>query len=207
LVADSGFLHWASAQRFGKLDTDHADALCAKYRCGLGSVASLKSMNGWPTLRAVAIGSRFTIAGNQPVALGGLFLTGRPDRQTQSPVPPLSFIGAGGNAFVQFHRRWQIRARARDHVKFNLKKSGEAVAIYSPVQLLIDAISFGQQQTGVSQGRFPDGSVNIVNFAQTVSPAESNFLPLPNVVVNEVLSHTDPPLEDAVEFYAPSGTT
>src|SRR6185312_2527565 len=42
-------------------------------------------------------------------------------------------------------------------------------------------------------------------FAQTASPGESNFLPLSNAVVNELLSHTDPPLEDAVEFYNPSG--
>ena len=45
-----------------------------------------------------------------------------------------------------------------------------------------------------------------MSFAQTASPGESNYLPLSNVVVNEVLSHTDPPLEDAVEFYNPSGS-
>jgi hypothetical protein len=37
-------------------------------------------------------------------------------------------------------------------------------------------------------------------------PAESNYLPLSNVVVNEVLTHTDPPLEDAIEFYNPNSS-
>jgi hypothetical protein len=31
-------------------------------------------------------------------------------------------------------------------------------------------------------------------------------LPLTNVVINEVLTHTDPPLEDAVELYNPALT-
>src|SRR5207249_3265566 len=47
---------------------------------------------------------------------------------------------------------------------------------------------------------------NVVNFTTTVSPAESNYLPLSNAVVNEVLTHTDLPLEDAVEFYNPSAS-
>ena len=54
--------------------------------------------------------------------------------------------------------------------------------------------------TGVSQGRFPDGSANIVSFPTTVSPGESNYLPLTNAVANEILTHTDPPLEDAIEY-------
>src|SRR5439155_24780307 len=90
-----------------------------------------------------------------------------------------------------------------DHVKFKLSKSGDTIGIYSSAGTLVAAVSFGTQQTGVSQGRFPDGSPNTINFTTTVSPGESNYLPLSNVVVNEVLSHTDPPLEDAIEFYNP----
>jgi hypothetical protein len=43
-----------------------------------------------------------------------------------------------------------------------------------------------------------------VSFPQTGSPGENNYLLASNVVVNEVLTHTDPPLEDAIEFYNPS---
>jgi hypothetical protein len=46
----------------------------------------------------------------------------------------------------------------------------------------------------------PDGLSSVVSFVETPTPGDSNFLPLPNVVVNEVLTHTDPPLEDAIEL-------
>jgi hypothetical protein len=36
------------------------------------------------------------------------------------------------------------------------------------------------------------------------SPGNSNFKLITNVVVNEVLTHTDPPFEDAIELYNPS---
>src|SRR6185436_4764386 len=39
------------------------------------------------------------------------------------------------------------------------------------------------------------------------SPEASNYLPLPNVVVNEVLTHTDLPLEDAIELFNPSSNS
>src|SRR5262249_25149066 len=57
---------------------------------------------------------------------------------------------------------------------------------------------------GVSTGRLPDGADNFVRFATTPSPEASNYLPLTNALVNEVLSHTDPPLEDAIELYNPT---
>ena len=142
-------------------------------------------------------------SGAQPVSLGGLFFTDDLTKQTLSPIPPLSFICAGGNGFVQFFADSQPGA-GPDHVNFKLSKSGESIALFSPDSTLITAVTFDAQQTGVSEGRFPDGSTNLVSFTTTVSPAHSDFLPLSNVVVNEVLTHTDPPLEDAVEFYNPT---
>ncbi|PYK98315.1 MAG: hypothetical protein DME19_13015 [Verrucomicrobia bacterium] len=169
---------------------------------GLGTVANL-SVNEW--MADPANGSDwFEIynGGPQPVALDGLFLTDDLTRKTLSPIPPLSFIGTGANGFVRFQADSDPNAGA-DHVKFKLSKSGDTIGIYSSAGTLVAAVSFGTQQTGVSQGRFPDGSPNTINFTTTVSPGESNYLPLSNVVVNEVLSHTDPPLEDAIEFYNP----
>ncbi|HTI97275.1 MAG TPA: lamin tail domain-containing protein [Dongiaceae bacterium] len=136
-----------------------------------------------------------------PVAIGGLYLTDDLNNPNQSAITPLSFIGTGGQAFRQF---FADNGEGPDHVSFALKKSGEAVGIFSGEGVLLDGITFGAQLTGVSQGRFPDGATNIVSFTATPSPAESNFLPLTGVVVNEVLTHTDPPLEDAVEFYNPT---
>jgi hypothetical protein len=117
-------------------------------------------------------------------------------------VPPLSFIGIGENAYVQFIADNPGNPPA-DHVRFKLSKSGDTVGLYSPAGLLITAVSFTGQQTGISQGHFPDGATNVVSFSPP-SPGQSNFLPPANAQINEVLTHTDPPLEDAIELYNPT---
>jgi hypothetical protein len=166
----------------------------------LGTVASL-SVNEWMA-DPVSGSDWFELynSGGQAVSLGGLSFTSDLTKPTASPVPPLSFIGSGGNGFVQLQADNDPNAGA-DHVRFKLGKGGDTIGLYSPAGTLITAVTFGAQATGVSQGRFPDGATTITNFSSTVSPGESNFLPLTNVVINEVLTHTDPPLEDAIEFY------
>jgi hypothetical protein len=67
-------------------------------------------------------------------------------------------------------------------------------------------VAFGPQSDNVSQGRLPDGAANIVSFPTTPTPGKANYLPLQSVVVNEVLIHTDLPLEDALELFNPNGT-
>jgi hypothetical protein len=99
----------------------------------------------------------------QPVSLGGLFFTDDSTRPTLSPMRPLSFIGTGAGAFIQFHADSNPNSGA-DHVNFKLSKSGDNVYLYSPSGILITGVSFGAQATGVSQGRFPDGSGNIIIF-------------------------------------------
>src|SRR6185436_7682363 len=130
-----------------------------------------------------------------PVALGGLFLTDLPPDTTQYPIPPLSFIA--GNGFVQFQAD-NAPARGANHTNFRLSGSGEWIAIYGPSDVLIDQVRFESQDRGVSEGRFPDGNpgTNFVRFPGTATPGGSNLLPLDSVIVNEVLTHTDPPLQD-----------
>ncbi|MBI1841918.1 MAG: lamin tail domain-containing protein [Verrucomicrobia bacterium] len=135
----------------------------------------------------------------QPVALGALYLTDNLTDKTQSPISPLSFVGVAGDGYVVFTADGNANA-GPDHVNFSLKKSGEAIGIFSGTGTLIDGVTFGAQTTGVSQGRFPDGNAIIVGFPSSPSPGESNYQPLPQPVINETLTHTDPPLEDAVEF-------
>ena len=172
---------------------------------GLGSVSALR-VNEW--MANPSSGDDWFEIDNTasaPVALGGLFLTDNLSDRTQSPIRPLSFIGSGGNGFVQFIADGN-RDKGADHVSFKLNNGGEQIGIYSPSGVLLNGITFGSQVKGVSQGRFPDGGPTIMSFPATASPAESNYLPLPNAVVNEVLSHTDPPLEDAIEIYNPTLT-
>lgn len=137
-----------------------------------------------------------------PVSLGGLYLTRDLSVPTMSPIPPLSFIGAGANGFVQFIADKNPGA---DHVNFKLTKSGVPLGIFA-AGTQVDAISFGQQTNDISEGRFPDGSADRAFFTSP-SPAASNFLPLFGVNVNEVLTHTAPPFENAVEFYNTTGSS
>ena len=104
------------------------------------------------------------------------------------------------NNYVAFQADNNPNAGA-DHVRFKLSKSGDSVGLFSSGGTLVTAVTFGSQRADVSQGHFPDGSTNLMNFPGTASTGAPNYLALPDVVINEVLTHSDPPLEDAIEFY------
>ncbi len=112
--------------------------------------------------------------GARPLALGGLYLTGDLTKPTGSLIPPLSFIGSGAAGFIQFVADNNPSAGPR-HVPFKLNKGGESIGVYSSEGTLITAVTFGSQQHNVSEGRFPDGSTNIVRFP-VATPARSNVL-------------------------------
>jgi hypothetical protein len=140
----------------------------------------------------------------QPVDLGGLYLTDDPSisGQTRYQIAPLSFMAAKG--CLRFIADGDP-AQGRDHVSFSLDALGETLRLYASNGATIDSVDFGFQSAGVSQGRLPDGASSIVNFVTTPTPGEPNYLPLTTVVISEVLSHTDPPLEDAVELANATG--
>jgi hypothetical protein len=171
----------------------------------LGSVSDLR-FNEWMANPASG-NDWFELfnADSQPVSLSGLYLSddltihGRTNYQ----IAPLSFIGAQG--FVRFEAD-NDPGQGRHHVSFELDSQGEALLLSDASQNVIDAVYFGAQAAGVSSGRLPDGAVNFVHFATTPTPDASNYLPLTNALINEVLSHTDPPLEDAIELYNPTAS-
>ena len=139
----------------------------------------------------------------QPVNISRFYLTDQLGTRTKHQLPALSFIGVGTEAFQQFIADGNVASGA-DHVNFSLRAQGEDLGITTSGSVPVDDISFGPQATGVSQGRLPDGSATIVTFSTTPSPGRSNFRPLNNVLINELLAHTDPPFEDAVELYNPT---
>ncbi|MBL9138642.1 MAG: lamin tail domain-containing protein [Verrucomicrobiales bacterium] len=141
---------------------------------------------------------------DQPVALEGMRLT---DRTTgvipNRPIPALSFIGAGG--FVQLFAS-DLRSPDADHLDFRLSSSGETLSLFGSGGLpVLDRVTFGLQRTGESQGRAPDGGEALVTFpAGQTTPGLSNARNLTRIVISEVLSHTDPPQEDAIELHNPT---
>jgi hypothetical protein len=136
----------------------------------------------------------------KPVSLEGLFFTDVLAVKNTSPVPALTFIGTGAQAYAKFIADGNTD-KGPEHVAFALRAAGEAVGIFNGAGATIDSITFGAQQQNVSEGRLPDGNAFITTFPGTASAGRANYRAIPNVWVNELLSHTDPPLEDAVEFY------
>ena len=172
----------------------------ANLAAALGSPYQLK-INEW--LAAPASGADWFELYNpnvQPVELSTLHLTDDLNNRLQyAPFPARSYIAAGLSGFLKIVADNDVAAGA-DHVPFALSRNGESLGISDRNGTLIDQVTFSSQITGVSQGRLPDGSTNVTFFGETQSPEESNYLPIPNVVINEVLTHSDPPFEDAIEL-------
>jgi hypothetical protein len=135
----------------------------------------------------------------QPVAIGGCHLTDDLDDRLKHQIAPLSFLGANTNAWQRFIADGNIGAGA-DHVSFNLRSEGEAIGFATTTGVEIDKVTFGLQTPGVSQGRLLDGATSIVNFTGTPSPGDPNYVLMNSIVISEVLTHTDLPLEDAIEI-------
>jgi len=142
--------------------------------------------------------------GSFPVVLDGIYLTDDPSvvGKTKSKLGPNSFIAAGGWLLLVADANTDNGA---DHLAFSLAAGGEHLRMLQNNLTQLDSMDFGAQMVGTSSGRFPDGQPSVQLFTTTVSPGESNYLPLNNAVINEVLAHTDPPLEDAVEIHNPTG--
>ena len=134
-----------------------------------------------------------------PVSLAGLYLTDNFSLAglSNTPIANLSFIGA---------RDWvkwiadNDPSDGRDHTGFDLDQDADSIRLYAADFSVIDSMSFGAQAEAVSQGPLPDSGTNIVSFPTTPTPDAANYLPFANLVINEVLTHTDAPLEDAIEI-------
>ncbi|MCI0746445.1 MAG: lamin tail domain-containing protein [Verrucomicrobia subdivision 3 bacterium] len=142
---------------------------------------------------------------NLPVNMGGLFLTDHPSTVAiaRHRVAPLSFVPPRG--WVQWIADGDTAA-GRNHANFSLAAGGESLRLYTATSNMIHSVYFGAQPPGVSQGRLPDGAATIVMFPGSASPAESNYLLPENVLINEVLTQTSAPFEDAMELYNPGAT-
>lgn len=147
------------------------------------------------------------------VELGGLVFT---DDQVGRvgfvrAVPDRSYIA--GQSFIRF---WcdSLASKDADHLDFSLSSGSELSVppvngILDRIYLfardrftVIDNVIVGAQlfrRPGYSQGRIPDGGTNLFVFSNP-TPEDSNTAPIPEININELLAHVDPPLEDALEL-------
>jgi hypothetical protein len=175
----------------------------ANFAATLGNVSSLK-VNEWLADPQPGEDDWFEIhnPNPQPVDLSFSYLN---DSSTTHRLPALCFLGALTNAWRKFVADDNAAAGA-DHVPFKLGASGDSIGLANSNGVPIDSVTFTAQVADVSEGRLPDGAATIMKFPGTQSPGEANFIALTNMVINEVLTHTDPPREDAIELFNPTAS-
>lgn len=169
----------------------------------LGNVSQLK-MNEWLADPQPGEDDWFEIynPNPQPVDVSFCYLN---DSSTTHRLPALCFIGAITNAWQTFIADNNAGAGA-DHVPFRLGASSDSIGLANSNGVPVDSITFTAQVADVSEGRLPDGTTAILKFPGTKSPGEANFVALTNMVINEVLTHTDLPREDAIELFNPTAS-
>jgi hypothetical protein len=138
----------------------------------LGTLDSL-SINEW--LANAPLGQEDFVelhnSSNSPVALHLLRLTDDLSSAgfSQFAFPALNYLEAGG-----FLTLFADGRSGPGHLPFNLHALGETLRLYhSSATTILDEVSWGVSEEGVSSGRLPDGSTNYapLNFQ---SPGESN---------------------------------
>jgi hypothetical protein len=89
-------------------------------------------------------------------------------------IPPGWIIPARGYLLVWADNDSQDTSAMGLHVNFRLNAAGEELGLFAPDGTLVDSITFARQSADHSQGRWPDGSQQILTFSQGVTPAASN---------------------------------
>ncbi|QDT12876.1 lamin tail domain-containing protein [Planctomycetes bacterium K23_9] len=128
------------------------------------------------------------------VDLSGFYLTDDSADPTQWRLPSGSTIDSGGYLII-----WADgdTDQGDDHASFKLSASGESVLLYNTDgSTLVDSISFGEQTTDVSYGRFPDGSSTLAALS-AATPGASN--------TNEIVENVAPTAEAGGPYTGTSG--
>jgi uncharacterized protein YaiE (UPF0345 family) len=139
--------------------------------------------------------------GNQPVDIGGMYITDLLSNPTLYKIPATdpskTTIPAKGHLLL-----WADNEPTQGalHVNVKLSAGGEAIGLammVDGVPTYLDQITFGAQSADVSTGSFPDGSTNIRTFT-TPTPGAPNVLPqLSGVYINEVVVSNTTGITDA----------
>ncbi len=116
-------------------------------------------------------------AGPVPVDLTGYHLSDSPGNPTKYVIPSGYSVPAGGFLLVWADEETGQNStnRADLHVNFRLGAGGEMIGLYTPVGTVVDEVVFGMQEPDISQGRFPDGAMDIFSMP-TPTPRQPNVL-------------------------------
>jgi hypothetical protein len=125
------------------------------------------------------------------VNLAGCFLT----NALSSQLVPSSQIPAGytipPQGFLLVWADKKTPAGSGDlHVNFKLSKSGTSIALYNASSNLVDYVTFGAQNSDISEGRYPDGAAARY-LMPTATPRTNNIVPntapMLNIITNQMV--------------------
>lgn len=153
--------------------------------------------------------------GSTTIDLSGFYLTDDSSDPTQWQFPAGSIITAGGYLMI-----WADgdTDQGDTHASFKLSAGGEVVELYNiDGTTLVDSVTFGEQTTDVSYGRYLDGTGNFFSMA-TATPGAANVVGVTSVeiYINEIMADNDSTIEDPdeagafedwVELYNPGSTS
>ena len=110
-----------------------------------------------------------------PVGIGRWVLTDDPSVQgaTNRVLPPNGFIAAGG--FARFRLDGSAGTQPGAPLSFRLDALGETLRLVTTTGGVVDSVDYVVQDPGVSEGRFPDGSTNIMRFPGAATPGAPNL--------------------------------
>ena len=154
---------------------------------------------------------------NQPVDIGGLYLTDSIGELTMHRIPiyrpDSTTIPAKG-----FLRFWVDAEPTTSvwHVDFKLGRGGEKITLTQPDgQTIIQEISYPAAQPDASFGQYPDGSGNWI-YLNRLTPNAANthvYQAKQGILINEFLADNESgypdnlgEFEDWIEFYNPGST-
>ena len=120
---------------------------------------------------------------NNPVDLGGYYLTDNPANLAKYQIP--AGVSIPANGYLIF---WtdEDGTDGPTHCNFKLSAGGEQVYLLDPSLNMVDSVTFGQQQTDLGYARVPNGTGNFVIQAATfgannntvVDVADAEFPPV-----------------------------
>jgi hypothetical protein len=109
--------------------------------------------------------------------LSGYFLTDNLADPFQFQIPAGFKVPAHGYLLVWADSKASANTNTSElHVSFKLDKDGEALGLFAPSGLAIDAVSFGAQSANIPEGRIPDGG-SLRLFLPTPTPRTANIPP------------------------------
>lgn len=116
--------------------------------------------------------------GTTAVDLTGYYLSDSLNDRTQFQIPPGFVVPPGGFLLVWADDETAANTNGSPHlhVNFKLSAGGEEIGLFGPDGALVDGISFGPQESNVSEGRFPDGDLGGLIAMEEPTPGTANRL-------------------------------